>query len=460
MQKLSIAQPGDKQLLRDISQLAIPTVLEGLLLTLVQYVDTAMVGSLGAVATAAVAVNAAPTWLLNGIMTSVGVGGTAIVARAIGARHPAEAEEATFHMLLSGAVLATLMFGLYMLLSSVLPHWMGAEEAVRPLATSYLRILALGFIPQYIGVVLASALRGSGDMKTPMLYSVLINIINLIGNYLLIYPTRAVSFFGLSLAMPGAGLGVAGAAISSAVANALFGVLIVRRLLGKHTRIRLVRHKFSKDMITRIARIGVPAAMERIAINVGQIVFARLVTSFGTSALAAHHLAISIEAIGYQPGYGMAQAATTIVGQSLGAGEKDRAYRAGILCNRLGVLLMSFAALLLLLFRTPLMGIFTPDVEVISIGSRLLILCALYQPFFAMAIVLTGALRGAGDTRVPFYVSLFTMWGLRLIVAYLCAYPLGFGVYGAWMGMWVDLFVRGLLIYARFRKGTWREARV
>ena len=213
-------------------------------------------------------------------------------------------------------------------------------------------------------------------------------------------------------------------------------------------------------MLGRIAQVGVPAAMERVAINVGQIVFARMISGFGTAALAAHHLAVSVESLSYSPGYGVAQAATTLVGQSLGAKDPDRAERAALLCNRIGMGIMAFAGLLIICFRVPLMRLFTPEAQVVEIGAGLLIICAAFQPFFAMSIVMTGALRGAGDTRVPFYISMFTMWGLRLVLAALFAYGFNLGVRGAWMGMWVDIFARGLLIYRRFRRGSWKTIQV
>lgn len=450
----------DQTLLADVWRLALPTLLEGLMMTLVQYVDTAMVGSLGANATAAVAVNAAPTWLLNGVLSGVGVGGTAIVARAIGPKNQREAEEAAWHALLCGIVVSALFALLALLVSGAFPLWMGAEAAVRPDATAYLRIIAIGFIPQYVGVVAAASLRGAGDMKTPMFYSILVNLLNVIGNYLLIYDSRWITFLGLRIHMPGAGLGVSGAAISTAISTALYGLLVVLHMRGRSSRLRLRRYPVRREMLGRIGKVGLPAAMERVAINAGQIVFARMVAGFGTASLAAHHLAVSIESLSYQPGYGVAQAATTLVGQSLGAGDTKRAEKAGLMSGYLGMAIMAVAGVLIALFRVPLMRLFTPDAEVVQIGASLLLICAGYQPFFAMSIVMTGALRGAGDTKVPFYISLFSMWGLRLVLAWVFAYGLGMGVRGAWLGMFADIFARGLLVYIRFRRGAWKRIQV
>lgn len=456
--RLRPAQEPDLQ--RDIVRLAVPTVLEGLLITCMQYVDTAMVGSLGAVATAAVAINAAPSWLINGILSAVGVGGTAVVSRAVGAGEQQEAEQAAFHAMAGACCLGLLLTLLMLGISSALPRWLGAETEVQGMATAYLRILAIAYVPQYLGVVLAATLRGAGDMKTPLFLSLAVNLLNIAGNYFLIYPSRQIALFGNVFCMPGAGWGVAGAALSTAVASALYGVGILHHMRGKRTRLRLHKCRLEAGMLRRIARIGTPAAMERIAVNLGQILFTRIVAGFGTQALAAHHLAIQIEALGYQAGFGVAQAATTLVGQSLGAGQVSRAERAGTLCNRFGVLLMSGAALVLFFFGGSLMRLFTPDAAVIQIGAGLLRVCAVYEPFFAMSIVMTGALRGAGDTQVPFVISLVCMWVVRMGVAWLLAFRLGLGIYGAWIGMAADIALRGVLMVLRFRKGVWKSIRV
>lgn len=448
--------------LREVVRLAAPAIAENLLVTLVQYVDTAMVGSLGAVATAAVAVNASPMWLLGGIMTSVGVGGMALASRFFGAGEYDDAERVCGQMATCALALSAFFMLVVWLIAGRLPAWMGAEAEVQPLSADYIRIVALGFIPNYLGIVLANALRAIGDMRTPMLLTAASNVLNVIGNTLLIFPSRTVQIGSLSLYVWGAGLGVRGAAISTAISTALSGLLMLLCLMRRGRRIRL-RGKYmrpQRDLLVRMFRVGVPAALERVAINVGQILFARMVASFGTAQLAAHHLAITVESLGYMPGFGIQAAATALVGQSLGARDTIRAERYGRICNRLGILCMCAASALMVIFAYPLMSLFTRDPQVRQIGARLLYFCAAEEPFFGVAIVMSGALRGAGDTRVPFYISLCTMWCVRLVVAYVFGIALGLGIYGAWAGMVADLAVRGIWLYIRFAKGKWKTLSV
>lgn len=460
---------GDKQEKTDhraqageVARLAGPAIAENLLVTLVQYVDTAMVGSLGAVATAAVAVNASPMWLLNGIMTSIGVGGMALASRFFGAGERRNAQRVCAQMATCALALSVFLMGLVWAISDALPVWMGAEMQVARLASDYIRIVALGFIPNYMGIVLANALRAVGDMRTPMLLTAAANVLNVIGNFLLIFPTRPVSWGGFELVWWGAGLGVRGAAISTALSTAVSGAMMLTALCRRDQQIRL-RLKYMRPqraLLRRMFRVGIPAALERVAINVGQMIFARIVASFGTAQLAAHHLAITVESLGYMPGFGIQAAATTLVGQSLGAGDAARAERYGHICNRLGLLCMCVASVLMIVLAHPLMALFTSDAKVQQIGARLLYFCAAEEPFFGVAIVMSGALRGAGDTRVPFYISLCTMWCVRLVVAYLFGILLGFGIYGAWAGMVADLAVRGIWLRLRFAKGEWKTLTV
>lgn len=446
----------------EVARLAGPAIAENLLVTLVQYVDTAMVGSLGAVATAAVAVNASPMWLLNGIMTSIGVGGMALASRFFGAGERQNAQRVCAQMAACALALSAFLMGLVWAISDALPVWMGAEMQVARLASDYIRIVALGFIPNYMGIVLANALRAVGDMRTPMLLTAAANVLNVIGNFLLIFPTRPVSWGGFEWTWWGAGLGVRGAAISTALSTSVSGALMLTALCRRDQQIRL-RLKYMRPqraLLRRMFRVGIPAALERVAINVGQMIFARIVASFGTAQLAAHHLAITVESLGYMPGFGIQAAATSLVGQSLGAGDAARAERYGRICNRLGLLCMCVASMLMVALAHPLMALFTSDAKVQQIGARLLYFCAAEEPFFGVAIVMSGALRGAGDTRVPFYISLCTMWCVRLVVAYLFGILLGFGIYGAWAGMVADLAVRGVWLRLRFAKGEWKTLTV
>ena len=192
----------------------------------------------------------------------------------------------------------------------------------------------------------------------------------------------------------------------------------------------------------------------------GQIVFAGMVARLGTHALAAHHLSIQVESLGYMPGYGFAVAAATLVGQSLGAGQPAEARSLGLRAVRTGVMVMSSVGLIMFVFAGQLISLFTPDPTVRMIGTTLIRICAFEQPFSALSIIVPGALRGAGDTAAPFYIALFSMWCIRIVLAWLLGSVLGLGVQGIWVAMVLDLAVRGMLLLRRFLSNKWQHVRV
>lgn len=448
---------------KNVMRLAWPSVLENLSTMLVIFADTAMVGTLGPLATAAVAVNAAPSWLINGIFVSLGIGGTALVSRYIGAKDESSARHIASQVVMLCAMLALVVTGLVMLIAPFLPVWMGSDPTIHADARDYMRLVALGFIPHFLGLGICAQLRGAGDVKTPMKAGLLSNLLNILLNFFLIYQTRQISLFDLSFTVFGAGLGVRGAAIATAVATSASGLFIIRKYLSKKSVIHLpkgFRPQMDMPVIQRVLRLSIPATLERLSINLGQVVFASFVNRIGPIELAAHHIAITIEALGYMPGYGFSVPATALVGQSLGAKKPQDAKRYGLKATLLGVLVMSIMGLIMFLFAKPLMSFFINDEATRNIGEKLLIICALQQPFSGLSIIVPGALRGAGDTVTPFIISLFSMWGVRILFAYIFSSILGYGIYGIWFAMLLDLAVRGLLMLARFLKGNWMQRRV
>ncbi|MDR0897655.1 MAG: MATE family efflux transporter [Oscillospiraceae bacterium] len=442
--------------------LAIPALFENLLATLAQFVDTAMVGSLGASATAAVAVNATPMWLLNGMVSAIGVGGTAVVARLIGAKDREGAEKAYRQVFLAVLTFAAILCILAESVAGLIPRWMRADPALHQTAATYMRVVAAGFIPHFTGMALGASLRGAGDTRTPMFVSTTANLLNVVGNFLLIYPARVITVFGLSLPMWGAGLGVIGAGISTAACNTMAGIALLLLVTRSRSRLQLKLRRLRPDgeMLRRILRIGLPASLERVTISTGQMFYVGMVAALGTAELAAHHLSITVESLSYMPGFAFGVAATTLVGQSLGAKELQRAKERGALTIRYAVGVMSLIGVGLFVFAPVLIGLLTPDPAVRMIGAQLIRICAFEQPFMAMEMVGAGALRGAGDTRAPFFIALTGMWGVRIVLAWLFMTQFGWGVNGAWYAMVTDLGVRSLLIMIRFFRGKWMTARV
>ena len=448
---------ADRQVLR----LAWPCILENLTVIMISFIDAAMIGVLGPAATAAVGVNASPSWLLGGLVQSLGVGGTALVARLIGAGEHREAGRVSALVLRMALLLSAFLTVLMLFGAPAIPIMMNADASIVDEAVAYMRLLALGFIPHYTGIAAGALIRGAGDTKTPMAAGLLSNGLNVVLNFFLIYEPRTVHLFGLALPLWGAGMGVRGAAAASALATGISGAFLLLSLPRKKSVLRVQwRAAWDGQIVRRVLRVAYPAALERAAINLGQIMFARMVSSVGVAAFAAHNQSIQVESLGYMPAHGFAAAATTLVGQGLGAGRPEDARERGGRAIFLCLLLLTGVGAFLFAAAPFLISLLTPDAEVRAIGAMLIRICAFEQPFNALSIVTAGALRGAGDTKVPFYYSLVSMWGVRIALAWVLGTRLGFGVAGFWWAMVADLGVRGTLLVLRFRRGRWVNARV
>lgn len=446
-----------------IMDLAWPCILENLSATLVSLVDTAMVGSLGALATAAVSTCASPSWLINGIVQSIGVGGTALVARSIGGGDQRDAEHTAEQLFRVALIFSALIMTLVLLLAPLVPVIMRAKTQVHEEAAAYMRIVASCYLFHYTGMTMSALLRGAGDTKTSMIAGLMANVINTIGNFFLIYAPRDITLFGLTFPMWGAGWGVRGAAIASAVGMGAAGLYLCLHMYSKKSVLKArLSFKTPADMplIWRVVRIGMPAALERVVINVGQMIFAGIINAAGTAESAAYMIAINVEGLGYMPAYGFSAAAASLVGQRLGAGEPDEAERLGKRAVYMSLLLLSIIGVLMGLGSDRLARLFSPDAEVIRIASVFIAICAVEQPFNAFSIVASGALRGAGDTMRPFLYGLVTMWSIRILGAVILSDVLHLGVYSILWAMVADLAVRGFLLHARFLHGKWKTARV
>ena len=407
-----------------ILMLAWPTIVEQLLQTAVNYVDTAMVGSIGegaTNATAAIGINTSTIWLILGIMSAVGVGFSVIVGRRIGEGKLEDARDA-----IRQAVLCTLVVGaaitlvVQLIIAPNLARWMGADAAVQPVARTYLRIIGSVYIFNTALVVCSSILRCSGDTKTPMRFNIMTNIINVVLNFFLIYPTRPVEVLGVSLTIPGAGMGVAGAAAATAAATVFSGTCMFVALFRSDSPVGIsLRDKFSfnGEIIRQAVKLGVPAGLERATISVGQLVMTALISGCGTVALSANQLANTGESLCYMPVFGFSVAATTLVAQSLGAGQKDLAYEFSSWCFRLSVLVMLVTSTAMFIFAPQIMDLFIDDPAVIKLGAQMLRIEAFAEPLLAIGTVAGGVFRGAGDTRWPFYISIVGMWIVRVTMA-------------------------------------------
>ena len=456
------AQLAHENRARVLMRLAWPAIAEQILLTLVSYVDTAMVGSLGANATAAVAINASPIWLIGGLLQALAVGYSVQVAHRIGARDVEGARSVIRQAVLATACVGISLMGVCLLLAPHLPRWMGAHSAVMADAVAYVRIYVLALPMQAGSAVFSAILRCKGDTKTPLLFNTMTNLLNVCLNFLLIYPARTLHLFGRPVPMWGAGLGVRGAAIATSLSTGAIGICLVAVVYLRRDPLRIsVRESYRPDgaIIRRAVSLGIPVALERTTISLGQIVMTRITALLGTVALAANHVAVTAEGMSYLPASGISFAATTLVGQRVGARASHEASRYARLSAWFGFAFSAGMGVLLLLLAHPLAALFSSDAAVVSLAAGMLRIVAVAEPLFGVSIVLGGALRGAGDSRFPFFISMVCMWGIRATLAPLLVFALHAGLAGIWIAMAADLCVRGGLSIWR----VWRcrfDARV
>lgn len=459
----------DENLTKKTFKLALPAIMEMMMQTLLGFADMAMVGKLGAAAIAAVGLSDMPMMTAMSAFAAISVGTTALVARAIGADDPKEASNVAKQSLIMSIFLAVIFTGLGLSLANKIVVLMGAQQDVIPLSVSYFKIVSLGLPLMIISMVMSGVLRGAGDTKTPMYINGICNIINIVGNFFLIYESRLVNLslplmnkvFVLSI--PGAGLGVRGAAIATSASRSLAGLAIIFILISSKTVVNVnFREKFRIDFSTikRILNVGIPAALEQFAMRLGQLLYFRIVADLGTVMVAAHRITLTAESISYMPGFGFALAATTLVGQYLGAKEPELAEKSGYISVKMGAIVMSICGIFFFIWPDVFLRIFTNDKEILESARWCLRIVAISQPFLAGVMGFSGALRGAGDTRTVLTITFVGIWGVRVVFAYLLASVMGFGLIGAWIAMSIDLIIRGTLFFTRFRRGKWKSVKI
>lgn len=460
----------DSQDIRKVTmKLAMPAIAEMAMQTLLGFADMAMVGSLGAYAIAAVGLGDMPIATLMAIFAALGTGTTALVARNIGAKEYDKAADVARQSLILGTLSGILVSVLVVVFAKQIIFFMGADETTMPYAVQYISITGAAMVFLIISVIMGGALRGCGDTKTPMYANGLANILNIIGNFLLIYNSASHAIplpftdAVISLTIPGFGMGVAGAALSTAISRAIASFIILYVLFSGKAPIRFSikdQYKINMDIIKKILRVGTPAAAEQLSMRVGQMLYGRKVAMLGTVAYASHRIALTAESVSFMPGFGFALAATTLVGQYLGAKKPEMSEKSGYEANKLALIFMTVLGLLFFFVPEPFIKIFTRDPDIIANASQCLKLVAIAQPFLAASMVFSGGLRGAGDTRYVMINILIGVWGIRLLTTYILIDFFGFGLLGAWIGMVLDLVVRGILNSVRFRSGKWKYIRL
>ncbi|MCF0238268.1 MAG: MATE family efflux transporter [Sphaerochaetaceae bacterium] len=437
----------DTSTLSLIFALAWPTMLSEFLGTAIQYIDTAMVGSLGTYATAAVGSTSTVNWLVGSTVSAIGVGFLAYISQAFGAKEPQRAKKASAQAVTVTLVSGIVFTAIIVPLGSYVPTWMNVDPLVRKEAEIYFKILYAPMLFRTASIILGMVLRSAGDTKTPMRVGILTNVLDVVLNFLLIYPTREISIFNKTIKVFGYGLGVRGAALASAICYTVGGVLI-SFFLFKHKTISPKGYSFKPDksILKPAFKVAIPNIFQRFATSFGYVAFASMINRLGEVSTAAHTIANTVESAFYIPGWGMQTAAATLSGNAYGAKDSNKLKALGKTIIPLEISLMTISGSLLFIFATPLMKIFSKDLSVIILGTTVLKMVAISEPFYGVPIVIEGILQGMGRTVVSFIFTVSSMWGVRILGTYVCTCILGYGLVSAWGAM----IAHNLLLFVLF----------
>lgn len=445
------------QQLKLTAQLSIPSIVAQLSSIVMQYIDASMVGSLGADASASIGLVSTTTWLFGGLCMAATAGFSVQVAHRIGANDFTEARA-----VLRQGLVAIGLFGLTLALigvsiSGFLPGWLRGDEVIRRDASLYFFIYALFLPVLQMNFLAGSMLRCSGNMHMPSLAGVLMCVLDVIFNFFLIFPSRDIRLGSFTLFMPGAGLGVEGAALGTVLAETIAAGLLLWFLLTRSPQLRLTkehgRFRPTAATLRKALHIGLPMGIEHAVICGAQIMTTVIVAPLGIFAIAANSFAITAESLCYMPGYGIADAATTLVGQSMGAGRRDLTRRFAYITVFMGMLIMGVMGVIMYVAAPQIIGVMTPVDEIRELGVMALRIEAFAEPMFAAAIVAYGVFVGAASTLIPCLMNFFSIWAVRLSLAALLAPTLG--LKGVWIAMCVELCFRGVIFLIRLFRGKW-----
>lgn len=430
-----------------------PAFIELVMVTLFGMVDMVMVGQLGPAAIASIGLTNQPFMLLAAIFAAVNVGTTTLVAWNIGAREIKKARSITRQALVVNGILGLITAAIGIFSAPYIVTFMGAKADTMNNAIKYFQIVAAGLIFQGITMGITASLRGAGETKIPMAYNVGSNLLNVFGNYVLIYG---------KLGFPQ--MGVAGAALSTTIARFIaFGIGLYVLFCTNHTVIKLRlrdSYRIDFDIVKRIFSIGIPAALEQFIIQSGLMLFARTVSGLGTAAYAAHQIGLNISGLSFAPSMAFGVASTTLVGQSLGAKDEEKAKRYSGVVHHMALSVACVVGVVFIIFSHPLARIYTSDLAVAAMAGTVLKILALAQPGQSTQLCLAGALRGAGDTMYPLYASFAGIWIFRVVVAYIFVQIFSWGLIGAWIALVLDQYTRSLIVFLRYRSGKWKYAKL
>lgn len=437
-------------------RLSIPAILAQISSIVMQYIDASMVGRLGANASGAIGLVSSTTWLFGGLCIAVTTGFTVQIAQAVGAGEDKSARNIMKQGLIIALCISVILALIAAVISTPLPRWLGGEAAIQKMASQYFLVYMLGLPALQMNSIAGGMHQSSGNMRLPGILNVMCCVMDVIFNLFFIFPTRSVQINSITFTMPGLGLGVAGAALGTITAEAVTCAIMVTALLWKNRTLNLRKGehlRFHRDTLTKAVKIGAPVGLEQMVMCSAYVMSTKIVSPLGTIAIAANSFAVTAESFCYMPGYGVQAASTTLVGQCVGAGQKQLSRRMAWITMGLGVSVMTIGGVLMYIAAPSMIGVLTPNEEIRNLGAAVLRIEAFAEPFYAASIVASGALRGAGDTLVPSCMNFASMWCVRIPLAAILAPRVG--LYGVWIAMCVELCFRGILFTTRLKRERW-----
>lgn len=425
-----------REKVRLVALLSVPAMLGQLSSIIMQYIDAMMVGHLGAAASASIGLVSTTTWLFGGLTVSLGAGFSVLVAQRIGAKQNDEARNVLRQALLVCLAFAVLVSAFCVSIHRVLPIWLGGQGEVLRDASAYFLIWSLMVPVMQMYHLSNSMLRSSGNMKVPMLMGCLMCALDVFFN--LFFIPR---------------WGVKGAAMATALAGTCCAIIGMWYMTARSSELSLFRHpgsfRLQWSVIRQSLNIGLPMAVEHVVFCGAQIVSTLIVAPLGTVAIAANTIGITVESLCYMPGYGIGDAATTLVGQSIGAKRRDLVRSFSYLTVAMGICVMSLLGVVMYIFAPELMQLMSSSTEVQLAGTSALRIEAFAEPMYAASIVAYGVFVGAGDTLKPCMMNLFSIWSVRIPLAWWLGWKAGFGLNGVWLAMCLELCFRGVIFLVR-----------
>lgn len=446
-----------RQQIRLTVMLSLPAMLAQLSSILMQYIDASMVGHLGADPSAAIGLVSTSLWLFWGICSAVTTGFSVQVAHKVGAKDFAGARD-----VLRQAIVACLLFSVAVMavgaaISRPLPYWLGGTDIISPQASLYFIVFIAALPLLTMNYLAGGMLRCVGNIKVPSLLNVMMCVMDCLFNFLLIFPTRDIDIFGLTVTMPGAGLGVLGAALGTVLAEAVTALLMLYWVYCRQPELRLrglhSSYRPRRQVLRKAATISAPMTIEHAVICGAQIAVTMIVAPLGVIAIAANAFAVTAESLCYMPGYGIGDAATTLVGQSYGASRRDLVKRFAYITVGLGMIVMTVMGVAMWIVAPWIMEMMTPVADISHLGTEILRIEAWAEPMFAASIVAYGVFVGVGSTTLPAVMNFGSIWIVRLPLAWILSRSMG--LKGVWIAMCAELIFRGTIFLIRLLRNRW-----